>query len=91
MEPARAPLPLPRYETVVGKPPYDPAEERRLMEVHRITAIVSKNSGGAATEAKLTAARELGLPVILVRRPATPGGACVETVSEALDWLTRRL
>lgn len=91
MEPAKTPLPLPRYETVIGRPPYDHAAECRLMSDHRIAAVVSKNSGGAATEAKLTAARELGLPVVMVRRPAPPPGERVESVAAALDWLTRGL
>jgi precorrin-6A/cobalt-precorrin-6A reductase len=61
------------------------------MAEHRIEAVVTKNSGGTATEAKLIAARELGLPVVMVRRPAPPGGERVETVEAALDWLERRL
>ena len=44
-------------------------------------------SGGAATEAKIIAARELGIPVIMVRRPAPEPGDAVETVEAALDWL----
>lgn len=91
MEPAKATLPLPRYETVIGKPPFDREAERRLMTDHRIAAVVTKNSGGAATEAKLTAARDLGLPVIMVQRPVPPPGERVESVDTALDWLTRRL
>jgi precorrin-6A/cobalt-precorrin-6A reductase len=91
MEPAMAPLPLPRYEAVIGKPPYDHDEEHRLIAEHRIDAVVSKNSGGAATGAKLAAARDLGLPVVMVRRPDLPGGERVETVEAALGWLERRL
>ena len=91
MEPPREPLPLPRYESVIGKPPYDHSEERRLMQHHRIDAVVTKNSGGAATQAKLVAARELGLPVVMIRRPDPPGGEQVESVADALTWLERRL
>ena len=53
----------------------------------RIDVLVCKASGGAATEAKLIAARELGLPVIMVRRPPAEPGESVETVEAALDWL----
>jgi len=52
-----------------------------------IDVLVCKASGGAATEAKLIAARELSLPVIMVRRPPTEPGPAVETVEAALDWL----
>jgi precorrin-6A/cobalt-precorrin-6A reductase len=49
--------------------------------------LVCKASGGAATEAKIIAARELGIPVIMVRRPAPEPGDAVENVEAALDWL----
>jgi precorrin-6A/cobalt-precorrin-6A reductase len=87
VDPPRAPLPLPCCEVVVGRGPFTLAEERRRLEDHAIDVLVAKASGGAATEAKLAAARELGLPVIMVRRPPPEPGDAVETVSAALDWL----
>ena len=59
-----------------------------LLEQHRIEIVVSKNSGGEATKAKLEAARALGLPVIMVRRPELPEAPeSVASVEEALAWL----
>ena len=83
----RAPLPLPRCEIVLGRGPFSVVEERRLIARHAIDVVVCKASGGAATEAKLVAARELGLPVVMVRRPPAEPGPAVETVAAALDWL----
>ena len=61
------------------------------MREHEVDVVVTKDSGGHLTEAKLTAARELGVPVVLVRRPALPDGVeTVATVEEALAWLERR-
>jgi precorrin-6A/cobalt-precorrin-6A reductase len=60
-----------------------------MLREHRIDLLVSKNAGGMDTYAKLEAARELGLPVILVDRPALPARECCETVQEAMDWLGR--
>jgi precorrin-6A/cobalt-precorrin-6A reductase len=80
-------LPLPAHEIVLGRGPFSLAEERRLIERHAIDVLVCKASGGAATEAKLIAARELSLPVIMVRRPPPEPGASVETIEAALDWL----
>jgi precorrin-6A/cobalt-precorrin-6A reductase len=41
------------------------------------------------TQAKLVAARRLGLPVVLVRRPPLPAGVeVVTTVEEAVTWVT---
>ena len=49
--------------------------------------LVCKASGGTATEAKIVAARELSVPVVMVRRPPAEPGQCVDTVEAALDWL----
>jgi precorrin-6A/cobalt-precorrin-6A reductase len=72
---------------VLGRGPFGLADERHLMERHAIDVLVCKASGGAATEAKLVAARELSLPVIMVRRPPAERGLAVDTVEDALDWL----
>jgi len=81
-------LPLPRHDLVLGRGPFTIAGERQLLARHRIDVLVCKASGGAATEAKLIAARELGLPVIMVRRPRVEPGEAVDTVEAALDWLS---
>lgn len=86
-----APLPLARCELVVARGPFAVADERKLFREHRVELLVSKNSGGAATCAKLAAARELRIPVVMIDRPdPVPDGHRVETVEEALGWLARR-
>ena len=87
VDPPRRRLPLQFYEVVVGRGPFTLAEERHLFARHMINVLVCKASGGAATEAKIIAARELSLPVIIVRRPAPEPGKAVETIEAALDWL----
>ena len=73
---------------LLARGPFTEDEEAALMREHGVDVVVSKDSGGAMTEAKLAAARRLGLPVVLVRRPPLPAGvAVVTTVAEALDWL----
>jgi precorrin-6A/cobalt-precorrin-6A reductase len=60
------------------------------MREHRIGLLVTKNSGGLMVAAKLRAARDLGVPVVMVRRPPLPpGSAVVATVPEALRWISR--
>ena len=83
----RQKLPLRSYDVVLGRGPFSVAEERALMQHYAIEIVVCKASGGAATEAKLIAARELDLPVIMIRRPPPEPGPAVETVEAALDWL----
>ncbi|OKI22132.1 cobalt-precorrin-6A reductase [Saccharothrix sp. CB00851] len=81
--------PNPRLTLVLNRGPYTVDGELRLMREHRVEVLVTKDSGGEMTAAKLTAARHLGLPVVVVRRPPPPDAPLVETVAEALDWLTR--
>jgi precorrin-6A/cobalt-precorrin-6A reductase len=88
VDPPRRPLPLRFCEVVVGRGPFALADERHLIALHAINVLVCKASGGAATEAKLVAAREFSLPVVMVRRPPPEPGALVQTVEEALDWLS---
>ena len=74
---------LPPDATVIAaRGPFALADEERLMRDHRIDTVVTKNSGGSATAAKLAAARNLGLPVVMVDRPP-PAGAAVPTVEDA--------
>jgi precorrin-6A/cobalt-precorrin-6A reductase len=81
--------PLPAGATLLlARGPFSLADEEALMREHQVDVVVTKDSGGALTEAKLTAARQLGLPVVLVRRPPLPPGVdTVATVEEAMAWL----
>jgi precorrin-6A/cobalt-precorrin-6A reductase len=80
-------LPLPSHEVELGRGPFNVVGERQLLVRHNIDVLVCKASGGAATAAKLVAARELGLPVIMVRRPPAEPGPSADSVDAALDWL----
>lgn len=62
----------PAWMLLLSRPPFTCEAEKSLMTRERITHLVSKNAGGEQTEAKLEAARELGLPVIMIRRPLKP-------------------
>lgn len=80
--------PLPAHHLVIlDRGPYTPAGEGELLDRHRIEVVVTKDSGGTHTRAKLDAARDRGLPVVVVRRPGRPAVEVVETVGEAIAWL----
>ena len=87
VDPPPQSLPVHSYEVIVGRGPFTLAGERHHLKHHAIDVLVSKASGGAATEAKIIAARELGIPVIVVRRPPREPGDAVETIEAALEWL----
>ena len=81
--------PLPERTTVVlARGPFTVEEELALLREHGVEVVVTKDSGGSMTAAKLTAARELRLPVVVVRRPPVPPGVpTVATVEEAVAWV----
>jgi precorrin-6A/cobalt-precorrin-6A reductase len=90
VDPPSGPLP-PACEIILARGPYDAAAESALMRQHRIAVLVTKNSGGALTRGKLDAARELGIAVIMVRRPPLPDVPRCESAGEAETWLLRQL
>ncbi|MFL9827364.1 cobalt-precorrin-6A reductase [Rhodoplanes sp. SY1] len=80
-------LPLPNVTVVVARGPFDVDGDRALMIAHGSEMVVSKNAGGTAAVAKIIAARKIGLPVVMVRRPKIPPRQTVETVAAVLAWL----
>jgi precorrin-6A/cobalt-precorrin-6A reductase len=87
VDPPRSPLPLPGAELIVARGPFDLAGDRVMLANHRIDIVVARDAGGDAAFAKIEAARELGLPVVMVRRPLIAEREKVETVGEVLRWL----
>ena len=78
----KSPLPMPpHWHLILARAPFSLDDERDLLTKHRITHLVTKNAGGAQTEAKLLAARALNLPVIMIARPAKPKGQTFASTS----------
>lgn len=82
-----AALPIPAT-VIAGRGPFAVDDEHALMKREGVDAVVTKASGGRATEGKILAARALGLPVVMIARPPTPDGPTVETLDDTLNWLT---
>jgi precorrin-6A/cobalt-precorrin-6A reductase len=90
VDPVEGPLPD-GWATVLDRGPYSLERERELMREHRIDVLVTKDSGGSYTRAKLDAADGLGIEVVVVRRPAPePGVESVSDVDAAVRWLSSR-
>ncbi len=91
VDPVEPQVDVPHAEYILDRGPFELAREKTLLEGARIDAILAKNSGGRAAYAKIEAARMLGIPVFLVRRPAAPQGSAAGSVDEALARLDHLL
>ncbi|MDA7947846.1 MAG: cobalt-precorrin-6A reductase [Hyphomicrobiaceae bacterium] len=84
-------IPVPdRAEVILARPPFTLQQETELMEDRRIDVLVTKNSGGDDTVAKISAARKLGLPVIIVKRPEKPDTVTARSVDEMIALIDGR-
>ncbi|MEM1129687.1 MAG: cobalt-precorrin-6A reductase [Pseudomonadota bacterium] len=83
----RRPFPFPGGQYLIGRPPFSVADEKSLFRRLGIDWLVVKNAGGASSRSKLDAAAELGLPVLMVKRPPQPDAPRVETATGALSWM----
>ncbi|MFF3568809.1 cobalt-precorrin-6A reductase [Nocardia jiangxiensis] len=89
IDPPSAKLP-PNHELLLARGPFAIEDEIRLLTERRIDVLVTKDSGGELTVAKLFAARACGIPVVMIDRPSLPAGArTAESVAAAWDWLRR--
>ena len=87
VDPPEGALPLPDAEVVVDRGPFTEAADRALMERNRVELVVAKNAGGDGARAKIDAARALGLPVLMIDRPALPPRTELATPQAVLDWV----
>ncbi len=87
IEPLVPPPNLPRHRVILGRGPFTLEAEEKLLREESIEVIVTKNSGGDATFAKLLAARTLGLPVVMVARPRQAPGPVLLDPAEVMEFL----
>jgi precorrin-6A/cobalt-precorrin-6A reductase len=80
-------MPLPDATAVIARGPFTEAGDRALLQSHSISHIVAKNAGGSGAQAKLAAARVLGLAVIMIDRPALPVRPIAGSVAQVMAWL----
>ena len=78
-------------EIIQDRGPFDLEAERRLLARYEIDVLVAKNSGGNATYAKIAAAREAKIPVIMISRPPPVSGERVECIERVVSWIEQRL
>ncbi|MBU0861716.1 MAG: precorrin-6A/cobalt-precorrin-6A reductase, partial [Alphaproteobacteria bacterium] len=87
IDPLTGPFPFEGGKFLIGRPPFSVEHEMELFAALGIDWIVVKNAGGDASRTKLTAARALGIPVLMIRRPPPPKGAQItDSVDVAVAW-----
>lgn len=87
VDPPEGILPLPDTSVVLARGPFDLEGDLALLREHRMTHVVAKNSGGIGARAKLDAARDLGLPVLMAARPTLPGDCITGDIADVMAWL----
>lgn len=88
IDPPTEPFPFEGGEFLIGRPPFSVQRETELFRLLNVDWLIVKNAGGIASRTKLTAAGDLGIPVLMIKRPEMPDALRVETAQEALDWVT---
>lgn len=89
IDPPSKPFPFEGGEYLIGRPPFSTQHERKLFRSLGVDWIVVKNAGGQQSITKLLAARELGIPVLMIKRPAVPDAIVFATVEEAIEWVPK--
>jgi len=87
VDPPTGAPPFPDHPVLVSRGPFTQADDRMLMQQYGIDLVVSKNAGGTGAYAKIAAARDLGLPVIMINRPAIPARLEASRVAQVMTWL----
>jgi precorrin-6A/cobalt-precorrin-6A reductase len=87
VDPVEPALAVPHAQYILARGPFEEDQERTLFLAHAIDVLVAKNSGGRATYGKIAAARMLGIPVMLLRRPPETAAPQVASVGAAIEWL----
>ncbi len=88
IDPPDGPFPFDGGEFLIGRPPFSVADEVALFRRLDVDVLIVKNAGGQASRSKLDAAQELGIPVLMIKRPKPLDAPRVSTIAEALAWAT---
>ena len=89
VDPPDTRLAFDNYILEISRGPFTVAADTALIKTHQIDLIVAKNSGGNGAYAKIEAARNLGLPVIMIERPELPERTETDQLQRVMDWLAQ--
>ena len=87
IDPPESPFPFPGGRYLIGRPPFSTEDEVALFDKLGVDWLIVKNAGGDASRTKLTAAAQLGIPVLMIARPKGGDWPVVHDVDAALAWV----
>lgn len=87
VDPPITPPNFPNHQIVISRGPFTLASDLELLKQHHIEVIISKNSGGEGARAKLDAARQLGLQVVMIERPSYPERLEFNALDAVMNWV----
>lgn len=87
VDPPKEEPPFPDHLSIISRGPFTYEDDLRLLKQHRVDVVVSKNAGGLGSRSKIQAARDLGLKVIMIDRPALPERLELHLASDVIDWV----
>ena len=74
-----------------GRGPFTLENELALLRQNAITILITRNSGGGSTYAKIEAARELRIPVVMVARPVTSSSEICQSLDDTTNWISKKI
>lgn len=83
---APEPFPFPNGRFLVGHPPFSVSEETHLFRSLAVDWLIVRNGGSPRSIAKLIAARDLGIKVGMIERPALPAGVACDNLDDIVEW-----
>jgi precorrin-6A/cobalt-precorrin-6A reductase len=83
-------IPIPsHWQILKDRPPFAREAERALMQREKITLLVTKNAGGPG-RAKLDAAADLAIPVLMIERPPKPAAITASCVGDLIQIINEK-
>ena len=80
----------PKSQIIIDKGPFTFENDKKLLLKYNITKIITKNSGGVGARAKIDAARDLQIPIVMIERPEIHSRKAIHDTELVFDWIVHK-